>query len=114
LRSLLERFKKSHGFTEEGISWYTFRHTFATMMLKKKKARLVADALGHAKASTTIDNYDSTFDEDHDEFADTIDEMFSDFIGNKNPSGSNSLTDKQYLQNPYCKSYCKADNFRRF
>jgi len=40
------------------------------MMLKKKKARLVADALGHAKASTTID------------------EIISDFIGNKNPSDS--------------------------
>jgi integrase len=37
LRSLLTRFIKAHGLEDEGISLYTFRHTFATILLEERE-----------------------------------------------------------------------------
>lgn len=58
LRSLLVRFVKAHNLEDEGISLYTFRHTFATILLEEREnPRIVADMMGHVKVSTTLDIY---------------------------------------------------------
>ena len=87
LRSLLERFKKSHKLQDEGITWYTFRHTFATVLLQdKQNPRLVADLMGHVKTSTTMDIYGSVFEDAHVEAAHVLDNIFTEII--KKPSDS--------------------------
>ena len=58
LRSLLTRFIKKHGLEDEGISLYTFRHTFATMLLEEREnPKVVAALMGHKKVSTTLNIY---------------------------------------------------------
>lgn len=58
LRSMLTRFIKRHNLQDEGISLYTFRHTFATMLLEEREnPKIVAALMGHAKVSTTLDIY---------------------------------------------------------
>jgi len=55
LRSLLERFIRRHKLQEEKITLYTFRHTFATILLEKREnPKIVAELMGHAKISTTL------------------------------------------------------------
>ncbi|MCL2851753.1 MAG: site-specific integrase, partial [Defluviitaleaceae bacterium] len=86
LRSLLERFKKSHKLQDEGITWYTFRHTFATVLLQdKQNPRLVADLMGHVKTSTTMDIYGSVFEDAHVEAAHVLDNIFTGLL-KENPS----------------------------
>jgi len=58
LRSLLNRFIAKHGLEDEGITLYTFRHTFATILLEaRENPKIVADLMGRAKVSTTLDLY---------------------------------------------------------
>jgi ATP-dependent helicase/nuclease subunit A len=58
LRSMLERFIKRHKLQDEGITLYTFRHTFATMLLEaRENPKIVASLMGHKKVSTTLDIY---------------------------------------------------------
>jgi integrase len=58
LRSLLVRFINKHALANECISLYTFRHTFATVLLEEREnPRIVADLMGHQKVSTTLDIY---------------------------------------------------------
>jgi site-specific recombinase XerD len=58
LRSLLKRFISSHGLQSEGISLYSFRHTFATILLEEREnPKIVSALMGHAKVSTTLDIY---------------------------------------------------------
>ena len=88
LRSNLVRFIERHGLENEGICLYTFRHTFATVLLEhKENPRLVADLMGHVDASTTLKFYASVFKEAHLEAAKTIDATFSGFTQTqkKNP-----------------------------
>ena len=45
---VLERFKHSHWLNNERISLYTFRHTYATMLIDKELNNcLIADSMGH-------------------------------------------------------------------
>ena len=63
LRSSLERFIKRHGLEAENICWYTFRHTFASMNMEEEvHARIVADMMGHKKASLVYDIYSHVTD----------------------------------------------------
>ena len=65
LRSILQRFVKSHGFKDTGISLYTFRHTFATILLELRESpKIVAELMGHTKVSTTLDIYSHIVDKD--------------------------------------------------
>ena len=58
LRSMLVRFVERHNLQDEGISRYTFRRTFATILLEEREnPRIVADLMGHVKVSTTLDIY---------------------------------------------------------
>jgi integrase len=55
LRALLERFLKRHKLTDYGITLYSFRHTFATMLLEQREnPKIVADLMGHTKVTTTL------------------------------------------------------------
>ena len=64
LRCSLERFIKKHGLEGEKITLYTFRHTFATMMMEEGiHARIVADMMGHKKASLVNDCYTHVTDD---------------------------------------------------
>ena len=63
LRSMLTRFIKRHGLEGEGISLYTFRHTFATYLLEQREnTKIVASLMGHKKVSTTLDLYSHVVD----------------------------------------------------
>jgi len=64
LRSALERFIKRHKLEDEDITLYTFRHTFASMSMEEGiHARIVADMMGHKKASLVFDCYSHVTDE---------------------------------------------------
>jgi len=58
LRSLLRRFLKRIGLDNEGISLYTFRHTFATMLPERREnPKIVSTLMGHSKVLTTLSIY---------------------------------------------------------
>ena len=64
LRCSLERFVKKNGLEGEKITLYTFRHTFATMMMEEGiHARIVADMMGHKKSSLVHDCYTHVTDD---------------------------------------------------
>ena len=79
LRSMLERFVKSHKLQDEHITLYTFRHTFATVLLEEREnPRIVADLMGHVKASTTLNIYSHVVNNSvYEETAQTLDGVFS-------------------------------------
>jgi integrase len=79
LRSLLNRFLKRHGLDGEGITLYTFRHTFATVLLEEREnPRIVADLMGHEKTSTTLDIYSRVVDRSvYAKTAQTLDKVYS-------------------------------------
>jgi len=58
LRSSLVRFVAKHKLEDEKITLYTFRHTFATILLEEREnPKIVADMMGHTRVSTTLDLY---------------------------------------------------------
>ena len=74
LRSALERFIKRHSLEAEKITLYTFRHTFATMSMEEDiHARIVADMMGHKKASLVFDVYSHGSDAVYEKAAHTLD-----------------------------------------
>jgi site-specific recombinase XerD len=79
LRSLLVRFVEKHGLEDEGISLYTFRHTFATILLEEREnPRIVADLMGHQKVSTTLDIYSHVMSNSvYQQTAQTLDGVFN-------------------------------------
>ena len=79
LRSQLRRFIISHGLQSEGISLYTFRHTFATMLLEaRENPKIVSALMGHAKTSTTLDIYSHVVSSEvYKETAATLDGEYS-------------------------------------
>jgi site-specific recombinase XerD len=115
LRSSLERFKKRHGLQDENISLYTFRHTFATILLEQREnPKIVANLMGHSRVGTTLDLYSHVVDEEvYKQTAQTLDGAFNVLI-NKNPPEdftfkrirSTSKIDSNFDSN--------ADNFRQF
>ena len=79
LRSLLERFKKRHGLREEDISLYTFRHTYATILLEQREnPKIVANLMGHTRVGTTLDLYSHVVDDEvYKQTAKTLDGVFA-------------------------------------
>ena len=58
LRSLLIRFLKRNGLEDTGINLYSFRHTFATMLLEEREnPKIVSSLMGHVKVETTLSRY---------------------------------------------------------
>jgi site-specific recombinase XerD len=87
LRSLLERFKRKHKLQDEGISYYTFRHTFATVLLEQREnTKIVANMMGHTKVSTTLDLYSHVVDNSvYKQTAQTLDKVYAKITQKKNP-----------------------------
>ena len=85
LRSSLERFKKRHGLQGENISLYTFRHTYATILLEQREnPKIVAILMGHTRVSTTLDLYSHVVDNEvYKQTAKTLDGAFTN-LTNKN------------------------------
>lgn len=103
LRSLIDRFISSLGLDDENICMYSFRHTFATMLLEAREhPKIVASLMGHAKASTTLNIYSHIVSPDiYEETAKTLDGVYS------------KINTKQECSN-YCSNLCSnADNFRQ-
>lgn len=84
LRSLFDRFTCSLGLQNQGISLYTFRHTFATMLLEaRENPKIVAALMGHAKTSTLLNIYSHIVPPDVFEgTAATLDGMYSKICSN--------------------------------
>jgi len=82
LRSLLNRFIKTHGLEDEKITLYTFRHTFATVLLEQREnPKIVASLMGHKKASTTLNIYSHVVNNDvYEKTAHTLDGAFANFL----------------------------------
>jgi len=63
LRSRLQKFLKANHLTGYGITLYTFRHTFATMLLEQiEHAKIVAALMGHSEVRTTLNIYSHVID----------------------------------------------------
>jgi len=79
LRSMLKRFLKRIGLANEGISLYTFRHTFATMLLEaRENPKIVANLMGHAKVLTTLAVYSHVISNDvYADTAKTLDSVYA-------------------------------------
>ena len=64
LRSLFRRFIERHGLQEEGMTLYTLRHTFATILLEQREnPKIVMQLMGHSKIKTTLDQYSHVVDD---------------------------------------------------
>lgn len=79
LRSLFDRFLCKIGLEKRGISLYTLRHTFATILLEtRENPKIVSSLMGHAKASTTLDIYSHIVSPDvYEATAATLDSVYS-------------------------------------
>jgi integrase len=80
LRSLLQRFLKRNGLENEGITLYTFRHTFATMLLEQREnPKIVSDLMGHSKVTTTLMIYSHVINSTvYEETAETLNCIYED------------------------------------
>jgi integrase len=77
LRSMFRRFVAKHGLTDEGLTLYMFRHTFATMLLEEKvNPKIVSEMMGHSNIKTTLDIYSTVFKSVYAEAADTLNNAF--------------------------------------
>jgi len=81
LRTALQRFLKKNGLENEGITLYTFRHTFATMLLEQREsAKIVADLMGHTQVSTTLNIYSHVVGNSaYEQTAQTLDGMYAKY-----------------------------------
>jgi integrase len=86
LRSLLRRFIAKHNLEKEGITLYTLRHTFATVLLEQREnPKIVMELMGHSKIKTTLDQYSHIVDSTvFEETARTLDSVYNS-LTQKNP-----------------------------
>ncbi|MCL2190168.1 MAG: site-specific integrase [Defluviitaleaceae bacterium] len=87
LRSLLRRFIAKHSLENEGITLYTLRHTFATVLLEQREnPKIVMELMGHSKIKTTLDQYSHIVDATvFDATAKTLDNVYQS-LTQQNPS----------------------------
>jgi integrase len=78
LRTSLQRFISRHKLEAEKITLYSFRHTYASMSMEEGiHARIVADMMGHKKASMVYDVYSHVTDDSvYEKTAQTLDGVF--------------------------------------
>lgn len=94
LRSLLRRFIAKHGWMDEEMHLYTFRHTFATMLLEKREnPKIVSKLMGHASVNTTLRIYSHVLNEVYEDTARTLDEVFTSLHENSLPEKEKMPTD---------------------
>ena len=87
LRSLLRRFVEQHNLHDEGISLYTLRHTFATILLEQREnPKIVMSLMGHSKITTTLDLYSHVVDDSvFESTAQKLDSVYAQLASKKNP-----------------------------
>jgi integrase len=98
LRSLLRRFIVKHNLEREGITLYTLRHTFATVLLEQREnPKIVMELMGHSKIKTTLDQYSHIVDSAiFEETARTLDSVYNS-LTQKNPSNAPNSADLQAI-----------------
>ena len=88
---MLERFKRSNKLQDENLSLYTFRHTFATILLEQREnPKIVAELMGHTKVSTTLDMYSTVYNTVYEQTAQTLNNEFVK-LTKKNPPNPRSV-----------------------
>ena len=88
----MERFKKRHGLQNENLTLYTFRHTFATILLEQREnPKIVAELMGHTKVSTTLDLYSTVYNTVYEQTAQTFNGAFMNLTKKKNPPDSSTV-----------------------
>jgi integrase len=89
LRTMLTRFIKRHKLQDENITLYTFRHTFATILLERREnPKIVAELMGHVKPSTTLNIYSHVVSNDvYEQTAQTLSDVWTSMTQKKNPTG---------------------------
>ena len=81
LRSLLKRFIEKYELSDNKINLYTFRHTFATILLEKREnMKIVSSLMGHAKVGTTLDIYSHVLPNVYEETANKLDDAYDNLI----------------------------------
>ena len=80
LKLLLSRFLEKHNLKEERISLYTFRHTFATILLENREhPKIVAEMLGHADTKMVMEVYSHILSQDiFKQSVQTLDKVYSE------------------------------------
>lgn len=78
IRTMLQRFIAKNNLGEYGISLYTFRHTFATMLLEEREnPKIVSELMGHSKVLTTLSIYSHVISKSvYESTAKTLDRVF--------------------------------------
>jgi len=91
LRSLLMRFLSKNGLDGYGISLYTFRHTFATMLLEEREnPKIVSELMGHSKVLTTLSIYSHVISKSvYESTAKTLDRAYGSLKKEKTDESTN-------------------------
>jgi site-specific recombinase XerD len=78
LRSLLVRFLARNNLDGHDINLYTFRHTFATILLEEREnPKIVSELMGHAKVLTTLSIYSHVISKSvYEDTAQTLDRAY--------------------------------------
>jgi len=114
LHSLLTRFRERHGFEKEKFNLYTFRHTFATMLLEaRENPEIVARLMGHSKVTTTLLVYSHVVSQDvYEETETTLDGAFAK-TSEKREKNQSVMRDRLIPLTLPCQIFdSNADNFR--
>jgi integrase len=82
LRTMLVRFLKRNNLSDKGINLYTFRHTFATVLLEEREnPKIVSELMGHAKVLTTLTIYSHVLSKTvYKNTAQTLDRVSADVL----------------------------------
>jgi integrase len=92
LRNALVRFIEENNWKGEGIKLYSFRHTFATIMLEEGvNHKLAAETMGHKRLSTFLDVYcHAVSDSARERATQSLDGAFARYTQKKHPTSSST------------------------
>jgi integrase len=78
IRTMLQRFIAKNNLDGHGINLYTFRHTFATMLLEEREnPKIVSELMGHSKVLTTLSIYSHVISKSvYENTAKTLDRVY--------------------------------------
>ena len=97
IRTMLQRFLAKNNLDGYGISLYTFRHTFATMLLEEREnPKIVSELMGHSKVLTTLSIYSHVISKSvYEDTAKTLDRAVAGLVAkrktDKPPHGSPAM-----------------------
>jgi len=82
---MLRRFLAKNHLEGHDISLYTFRHTFATMLLEEREnPKIVSELMGHSKVLTTLSIYSHVISKSvYEDTARTLDQAFMNLTPKK-------------------------------